>query len=698
MGRARALFGALIVGAGSVVAHTPAARAEDASVPLISREVLFGNPDRTGVQISPDGKHLSWLAPHGGVLNVWVAPIGDLASARPITNDRTRGIRVYFWAFTNDSIIYLQDQGGDENFQVHITDINSAETRNLTAIEHVIDPATGKPIIDPSSGKVFRPRATITGVSHLHPDEILIGINDRNPAYFDQYRLNLRTGERSLIEANDQFGGFVADEHYTLRLATRPTPDGGAEYLRRAAGNAWEPFQTIGPDDSLTTSALGLSKNGESVYMLDSRGRNTAALATIGIDSGAPSVIAADDRADISEAMIHPTEQTVQAVASTFDRQRWQILDPSIKDDFQALEHVADGEFAITARTLDDKTWVVAYILDNGPVGYYLYDRASRKATYLFSNRADLESVRLAKMHPVVIRSRDGLDLVSYFTLPVWSDSDGDARPSKPMPMVLLVHGGPWARDEWGYNSMHQWLANRGYAVLSVNYRGSTGFGKNFINAGNQAWATTMHDDLIDAVDWAIAEGIADPAKVAIMGGSYGGYATLVGLTFTPDKFAAGVDIVGPSNLITLLNSIPPYWKTFRDQFRLRVGDIDTPEGRRLLRDRSPLTHVDEIRRPLLIGQGANDPRVKQPEADQIVDAMTKRQIPVTYVLYPDEGHGFVRPENRLSFFAVTEAFLSQHLGGVYEEIGDDFKNSSIQVPTGAEHVPGVGDALQSTR
>jgi dipeptidyl aminopeptidase/acylaminoacyl peptidase len=337
---------------------------------------------------------------------------------------------------------------------------------------------------------------------------------------------------------------------------------------------------------------------------------------------------------------------------------------------------------------------VVAYVMDDGPVRYYVYDRDTRRARFLFTNRPALEDATLAKMHPVVIGSRDGLDLVSYYTLPVWKDTDGDGRPSEPLATVLLVHGGPWARDAWGFNSMHQWLANRGYAVLSVNFRGSTGFGKEFLNAGNLEWGEAMHDDLIDAVDWAIAEGIADADRVAIMGGSYGGYATLVGLTFTPEKFAAGVDIVGPSNLITLMESIPPYWASFRDQFRKRVGDIDAPEGRRLLRAASPLTHVDEITRPLLIGQGANDPRVKEAESEQIVDAMTERSIPVTYVRYPDEGHGFAKPENRLSFFAATEAFLSQHLGGVYEEIGDDFEGSSIEVPVGAEQIPGVSDAL----
>ncbi len=321
---------------------------------------------------------------------------------------------------------------------------------------------------------------------------------------------------------------------------------------------------------------------------------------------------------------------------------------------------------------------------------YYRYERGSKQAKYLFSNRKDLDGLPLVKMHPVVIKSRDGLDLVSYLSLPKNTDPGDKGRPSQPLPMVLDVHGGPWARDDWGYNPVHQMLANRGYAVLSVNFRGSTGFGKSFINAGNREWAGKMHDDLLDAVNWSIEQKIADPKQIAIMGGSYGGYATLVGLTFTPDVFACGVDIVGPSNIITLLNTIPPYWQPAIQMFKDRVGDHTTPEGKKFLDDRSPLTHVGKIVKPLLIAQGANDPRVKQSEADQIVKAMQDKRIPVTYVLYPDEGHGFARPENRMSFNAVTEAFLAQHLGGRYEPIGNDFTGSTIQIPTGAEGVPGL--------
>ena len=313
----------------------------------------------------------------------------------------------------------------------------------------------------------------------------------------------------------------------------------------------------------------------------------------------------------------------------------------------------------------------------------------------MFVNRASLKGLPLVHMHPLVIKSRDGLDLVCYLSLPREVDPDQDGKPDSPCPLVLNVHGGPWARDSWGYDPECQLLANRGYAMLQVNYRGSSGFGKSFLNAGNREWAGKMHDDLLDAVDWAVREKVADPKRIAIMGGSYGGYATLVGLTFTPEVFACGVDIVGPSNILTLLSTIPPYWEPAKQMFRDRVGDFSSDEGRQFLLSRSPLSHVEKIQRPLLIGQGAQDPRVKQAEADQIVKAMQEKKIPVTYVLYPDEGHGFVRPENRLSFYAVTEAFLAEHLGGRAEPFGDAFGGSSLQVPVGANGVKGLTAALE---
>ena len=650
---------------------------EASSTELIPRQVLFGNPDRAGVQISPDGSQISYLAAVDGVLNVWVGPAGKPEAAKPVTHDTHRGIRIYFWAYTNEHVVYLQDKGGDENWRAYSVHLATGKETDLTPIEGV--------------------RANINTVSHKHPEEILVGLNDRDKRLHDLYRINLRSGERTLVEQNTGFLGFMSDDDYQPRLAIKVQRSGAMEMLRRG-DDGWEPFFEIGTEDNLSTAPLGFDKSGSQFYLRDSRGRNTAALKRIDLATGDATLVAEDPRADIGNVLRHPVENTVQAIRVDYARAEWRILDPAVQGDFDYLKTVHPGDFVITSRTLDDRVWIVTYFDDAGPVRYYRYQRAKRQADYLFSNRQALEGVQLAKMHSRVLESRDGLNLVSYLTLPTVSDPDGDGRPTEPLPMVLLVHGGPWGRDRWGYNSRHQWLANRGYAVLSVNFRGSTGFGKDFINAANKEWAGKMHDDLIDAVDWAIAEKVADPDRVAITGGSYGGYATLVGLTFTPERFACGVDIVGPSNMITLVNNVPPYWRPFLPAMTQRVGDPSTVTGRRYLRSISPLTHVEEIVKPLLIGQGANDPRVKRAESDQIVEAMLEKDIPVTYVLYPDEGHGFRRPENSMSFNAVAEAFLAEHLGGRFEPIGDDFEGSAIQVPTGAEHVPGLDTALSQRK
>ncbi|MBL0920768.1 MAG: S9 family peptidase [Phycisphaerales bacterium] len=675
---------AVAVTTAALAAGPNDARVAGSEVPLIPRRVLFDNPDKAAPRISPDGARVSWLAPVDGVMNVWVAPAGDLSQAKPVTRDTNRGIRVYFWAFDNQHVVYLQDKGGDENWRVFSANAATGEVRDLTPFDGVA--------------------ARIEGVSQRIPGEILVGLNNRNPAFHDVHRVNLATGEMTLVQENPgmmgrgMVNGFMTDADYKVRFAAVLNSDDGSLSLLLPPGGDgadWKEFTNIPMEDQMSSGPLGFDKTGKVLYMSDSRGRDTGAVFTWDLATGEKKMVAEDPLADSGSLMIHPTTYEIQAVAFEYDRERWKIVDKSIAPDFEALRKLRDGDFEVVSRTLDDKRWVVAFISDTGPIAYYLWDRPTQKAQFLFNNRSALEKYVLAPMRPVIIKSRDNLNLVSYLTLPVSSASPGAERPNEPLPMVLLVHGGPWARDSWGYNGLHQMLANRGYAVLSVNFRGSTGFGKNFVNAGNKEWAGKMHNDLIDAVDWAVAERIADPARVAIMGGSYGGYATLVGLTFTPEKFACGVDIVGPSNIVTLLNTIPPYWAPAIKMFKDRVGDHTSPEGQAFLHERSPLTHVDKIQRPLLIGQGANDPRVKQSESDQIVEAMQKKGIPVSYVLFPDEGHGFARPENNLSFFAVTDAFLSEHLGGRTEPISsNDFAGSTIQVPTGASGVPGLTEAL----
>ena len=637
---------------------------------LIPRQVLFGNPDRADVQISPDGTQLSFLAPLNGVLNVWIAPIDDPGQAQPVTEDTSRGIREHFWAYTSRHILYLQDKAGDENWRVFCVDLDDNRTIDLTPFDGV--------------------QARVQEISHKFPDEILIALNQRNEQLHDVFRVNVRTGEREMIVENPGFVAFETDD-FELKLGQAMTPDGGCQFVRPAPDGQWAAGIAIGPDDALSTGPVGFDADGHSLYLLDSRERNTAAITKVNLDTGDVAVLAEDQRADASEVMWEVRSKKVQAVAFNYERRHWVVLDDAIRDDIAYLETVTDGDFNVVSRTFDDRKWIVTYELDNGPRRIYLYDRDAKEAVFLFTNRSALEDLQLAKLHALTIKSRDGYDLVSYLTLP---PEHAGERPSQPLPMVLLVHGGPWHRDEWRYEPEHQWLANRGYAVLSVNFRGSTGFGKEFINAANKEWGGKMHADLLDAVEWAIKEKIADPRRIGIMGGSYGGYATLWALTNSPDVFACGVDIVGPSNLITLIESIPPYWAPMLDLFTSRVGDHRTEDGKQLLVERSPLTHVEKIARPLLIGQGANDPRVKQAESDQIVAAMTEKGIPVTYVLYSDEGHGFARPENSLSFNAVAEQFLATHLGGRCEPIGDDFTGSTIAVPHGGDQIADLLEKL----
>jgi dipeptidyl aminopeptidase/acylaminoacyl peptidase len=652
------------------------APAEPRTLPLIPRRQFFGNPDKAQPRLSPDGTQLAYLAPQNGVLNIWVGPLGDPSAARCVTEERHRGIRAFFWAFTNQQLLYTQDQNGDEDFHVYCVDLQTDAIKDLTPLAKI--------------------RARVEAVSEQVPHEIVVGINDRGERqWHDLYRINVTTGERQLLQENPGFAGFVVDDAFRVRFGVRITPQAGQMYLVPDTQQGWQEFLEIGTEDALTTSVVRFDKTGDRLYLLDSRGRNTAALKALDVRTGESRLLAEDVRADIDGVLVHPTEHHVQAVTSTHARQQWQTLDPAVAPDLDYLRQVTEGDLQVLSRTQDDRLWTVAYSLDHGPTRFYLYRRDQRRADFLFSSNGELERLPLARMSPEVVPARDELELICYLTLPLASDPQHTGRPQKPLPLVLLVHGGPWARDYWGYHAQHQLLANRGYAVLSVNYRGSTGFGKAFINAANGEWAGKMHDDLLDAAQWAVRQKIALPDKIAIMGGSFGGYAALVGLTLTPTAFACGVDIVGPSSLVTLLNNPPPYWVPILPVMKVRVGDHTTAEGRRFLESRSPLSYVDKIQRPLLIGQGQHDPRVKQAESDQIVQAMKERKIPVTYLLFQDEGHGFARPENRFAFFAVAEAFLAQHLGGWYEPIGDAFEGAAFSVPSGQDGAPGLAQALR---
>jgi dipeptidyl aminopeptidase/acylaminoacyl peptidase len=615
--------------------------------PLIPRKVLFGNPEKTGPQISPDGSNLAYLAPKDGVLNVWVRTLGQ-DNDRAVTSDALRGIRQFYWQGDSAHLLYLQDTGGDENFHVYQTKIASGETRDLT----------------PFPGA----RALPLALNPNHPDEMLVSVNNRDPQVFDVYRFSFETGTLALDTENPgDVSGFSADNAMQVRTAQTQLPDGSTE-LRVRDGEGWRVFLTWGADET-NGGVAGFSPDNSQMWLINSVDANASRLLQVDLATAASTVIAEDPEYDVSDLLRHPRTRALQAVAFTRARTEWTALDPALEADFEALSRASDGDWNIVSRDLADTTWIVSYLRDNGPVSYFAYDRAAKTASFLFTSKPDLDSYTLARMEPVTFPARDGLTLHGYLTLPI-------GLKLTHLPLVLLVHGGPWSRDMWGYSGFVQWLANRGYAVLQINFRGSTGYGKAFLNAGDREWGAKMHTDLLDGKAWAIAEGYADPEKVAIMGGSYGGYATLAGLAFTPEEFVCGVDIVGPSNLLTLLQTIPPYWSTLVATFFKRMGRLDEPD---FLKARSPLFSADKITKPLLIAQGANDPRVKQAESDQIVEAMRAGGLPVEYMVFPDEGHGFARPENNLKFTAAAESFLAKYLGGRAEPPSPEESSKEFQ-------------------
>ncbi|MEH2012180.1 S9 family peptidase [Nostoc sp.] len=617
--------------------------------PLIPREILFGNPEKTSPQLSPDGKYLAYIAPdEKNVLQVWLRTVGQ-EDDQILTADKKRGIRIFFWTYNADQLIYMQDSDGDENFHLHLVNIHSKIVRDLTPFQGV--------------------KAELVELEPKFPDQMLVALNLNNPQKFDVYRINLKNGAVEFDTDNPgNIISWTSDADFQVRAATASTADGGYDLLlQKTPDKQWEILRHWGSEEE--GNSVSFSADGKTLYIQGNHDANAKRLLAVDLDTRQETVIAEDQQYDVVGIIIQPLTRVIQAVSFYKDKQEWQVIDQSIAADFEEIAKVRPGEFSIISRDLEDKTWLVAYRTDNGPVYYYAYNRESKTSTFLFSNQPKLEALQLASMQPISYEARDGLTIHSYLTTPV-------GIPSQNLPTVLLVHGGPWARDTWGFSPTAQWLANRGYAVLQVNFRGSTGYGKAFLNAGNREWAGTMHDDLIDSVNWLVEQGISDPQKIAIMGGSYGGYATLVGLTFTPEIFAAGVDIVGPSNLITLIETIPPYWEPMKAMLYHRVGNLETEEE--FLKSRSPLFFADRIQKPLLIGQGANDPRVKQSESDQIVNAMQQAGLPVQYALYTDEGHGFARPENRLHFFAIAEEFLAKYLGGRFEPLRDIPGHSGI--------------------
>ena len=638
---------------------------------LIPRALLLGNPERGAPQLSPDGRQLSFVAPLDGVLNLWLAPVDAPEAARPLTQDRGAGIRQHGWLHDGSRLWYLQDEGGNENFHLYSLALDGSPPLDLT----------------PQAGI----QARLIGLSRRHPRAALVGINDRDRRWHDVYRIDLHSGAAQLLLENPGYAQFLADEELRLRLAFRNSADGGRELLVAEDG-AWRPLFRIGKDEVMSTLPLAIGKDPWLAYGPDSRGRDTAAAVEFDLRTGASRLLGEHPKTDVLALSLNPLSLEPEAYLCDYLRPEWRPIGDSLAADRQRLTALGLEQASLSSRSADDRRWILSLSHDRLPGHYYLYERDPGRARRLYSARPELDALPLARSHSRVIRARDGLELVSYLSLPPALDQDG--RPPQPLPLLLLVHGGPWARDGGGYKPEHQFWANRGYAVLSVNFRGSTGFGKAFTSAGDREWGRRMHEDLLDAVDWAVAEGIALRERVGILGGSYGGYATLAALAFTPEVFACGIDLVGPSNLETLLASFPPYWAPLLDTFRLRVGDPQTEEGRALLRERSPLHRCQALVRPLLIVQGANDVRVTRAESDQMVAAMQAAGVPVSYALYPDEGHGLARAVNRLSFMALAEAFLARFLGGASEPYGEALRQGSLRLEAGIEHLPGAAEAL----
>jgi dipeptidyl aminopeptidase/acylaminoacyl peptidase len=627
----------LLVGCAPPLAQLP---------PLIPRELLFGNPAKKDPQISPDGKYLSYLAPdEKNVLQIWARTLTG-RDDKQLTNEQNRSVQHYTWAYDSQRLIFSRETDGDENWQIKTVDITDGTVRNLTPYKGV--------------------RSLLVGLSPHDPENLLVAMNLRNRRFFDVYRINLKTGDTRMVNRN---GGaqlwWAADGQLNVRIAAAFA----GTIVRDRQGQPWRTVRKWHPGEH--GRYIGLSADGLTFFMSGAYNGEVGALLAVDLATGTETVIASDSKYDVEDAFVHPTTREVQAVGFYKDKLEWQVVDPSIADDFNTLSKLRNGDFTIIhppyespiifsgslgRRDLQDKTWIVSYERDESPIHHYAYDRASKTARFLFSEQPRLENFKLAGMQPISYTARDGLEIHGYLTLPV-------GIPAKKLPAVLYVHGGPHLRDRWGYFGTIQWLANRGYAVLQVNYRGSTGYGRKFVQAGYKEWGGKMHEDLIDGVNWLVEAGIADARKIAIMGGSYGGYSTLAGLTLTPDVFVAGVSSVGISNLISHHDNYPPYWSKAR--FRMRVGDPKKEED--VLKSRSPLFHVDRIKAPLLIVHGINDVRVKASESDQMVAAMREANKPVEYVIYEDEGHRQWRPENKFHFYGKVEEFLAKHLGGRFE-------------------------------
>jgi len=651
--------------------------------PLIERDKFFGDPEISGAQLSPDGEFLSFRKPYNDVINIWVKKRGEpFENAYPITADTDRPVRGYFWSNDSRYILYIQDKGGNENFHIYAVDPlaepygdqDVPEARDLTPMDSI--------------------RAAIYSLPEETPNTIYVGLNDRDQRYHDLYSLNIDTGERTLIRQNDEkVASWVFDQDGNLRLATRETNDGGTEIFR-LDGEKMVSIYTCSNEES--ANPIGFHENGEWFYMVTNKGENVdlSRLILFNPETREEKFVESDPEGEVDFGGAIFSERTDEIIATYYvgDRLRIYFKDYKFRRAYKRLKHqVPDGDLYLGSITSDDRYWLVAVTSDTDPGARYLYDMKRNNVRLLYRGRPELPREYLAEMKPITYQARDGLTIHAYLTLPRNVENEEVA-------LVVNPHGGPWARDRWGYNPYAQFLANRGYAVLQINFRGSTGYGKDFLNAGKKEWGDAMQDDITDGVNYLIEKGIVDPDRVSIFGGSYGGYATLAGLAFTPDLFAAGVDYVGVSNLITLLKSIPPYWETARNFFNEHVGDPDDPEDAKRMKRQSPLFSAEKIKAPLLVVQGANDPRVKKAESDQIVVAMRDLGREVEYIVAPDEGHGFAGEENRMAFTVAMERFLAEHLGGRYQEsVKPEVKErlEEITVPVESVEMPKAPEGLE---
>jgi dipeptidyl aminopeptidase/acylaminoacyl peptidase len=621
--------------------------------PLIDREQFFGDPEISGAQISPDGRFIAFLKPFNGTRNIWVKAVAEsFDKARPLTADTKRPITSYFWSRDAKFILYVQDEGGDENFNVHA--VSPSEMPPAGADAPVVRNITDAKGV----------RAEIFAVPKSDPDVIFVGLNDRDQAWHDLYRVKISTGERTLVlENTERLLSYVFDLRDRLRLVTRSAENGDTEVLRVDDANAFTKIYSCNVFESC--APVRFHKDGRRVYMETNRGEvDLVCLTLLDVDSGHEQLVEVDPLGRVDLAAADFSERNDELIVTIYvdAKPRYYWKDKEFEADYELLKRkLRDREISIASSTLDETLLLVTGSSDVEPGETYLFDRRTKELTFQYRVRENLPRESLASMKPVSYASSDGLEIPAYLTLPK------GAAPGN-LPAMLLPHGGPWARDVWGYNPFAQFLANRGYAVLMPNFRSSTGYGKRFLDAGNRQWGDRMQDDLTWGVKLLVEQGIADPKRIGIMGGSYGGYATLAGVAFTPHLYAAAVSIVGPSNLITLMDSIPPYWEAARKLFEVRMGDLSSPDGRRQLERQSPLNSASKIVTPLLVIQGANDPRVNKRESDQIVVALRDRGFPVEYIVAPDEGHGFARPVNNIAAYASAEKFLARYLGGRYQD------------------------------